>query len=942
MHSAMKNFKIWFYLILLGLLISGSAALNHRYLLTTKHAPRGIVSLQLASQESIAKIILSEWASNCTYRYKYSVKEIKEITGLSTALKQIQYDYAFIFFYAAMLLLLLKKLVPIGHNKILRLFIIAVIIAAMADIVEDYLMTMAIHAFIANPEKGIILMPSIFISAVLKFGLLTLTSIYLLYLIVARNILYLQLRRFSKWIIIIITHLWRFRLVSIGLTLVFLVLWLSNQGQDLLISINSSPQATIVFLFLVTVLALLNWHLPKAYDNYKNLSTRDFFLGHIDFSNRRRSKVDIARMFGAVTFLIPAICILDTMQAYQIYYWGDYIPPAAVLVAMLVLYYLTIKYRWIQRFFTSNNTLIYSRFSSVTLILLAFIIAPVFVESREPAFLAYLAFVLILMSILFYIIITLRTCVAIIHDIKITPYIIGVAILIFLVFVLFNFYPIVYYFTSSSPFSTLPVLYTGIISYTLLFSVLFFYGKKREVQYVSLLLLVILVISVVKPNNYHNVDLVADTVKTEPERLDKHIENWLIARRSEIGRLQNTNQVYPVFFVNTYGGGIKAAVWTSFVIGTLDSIVREQDPNDTIAQKGFQHYVFSYSGASGGTIGASLLCASRASKINNLKLDNGLYPQNSLAFYSKDFLTPVIAGMMGRDVLMGGFGLNWCEDRARLQERNWEDHANEYGFNYSIPINKLRSEDKNKEIPLLFANTFDIDSGFKGITTSVLLDNEDFPCTILLKQEVDGNEDLRLSTAAFLSARFPYVSPTGKLNEVHHFMDGGTKDNSGAETSQQVLIVFKKVLSSLSKSDPVFKNVKPHFLSLPNDIRGMEETRRTKNLFEPLAPLVGIINSAWGNYKRADSVNHIFSKRDSVGYHTILPTNEDIHKEINPVLPLGWQISKFALSKMQFSATRKCAEMDSILALMPKNKLVAKLKESRKSNNNQKRAGEKL
>ena len=43
--------------------------------------------------------------------------------------------------------------------------------------------------------------------------------------------------------------------------------------------------------------------------------------------------------------------------------------------------------------------------------------------------------------------------------------------------------------------------------------------------------------------------------------------------------------------------------------------------------------------------------------------------------------------------------------------------------------------------------------------------------------------NMKLSTAAILSSRFPYVSPAGKINK-NYYVDGGYFDNSGAGQSR--------------------------------------------------------------------------------------------------------------------------------------------------------------
>jgi hypothetical protein len=58
----------------------------------------------------------------------------------------------------------------------------------------------------------------------------------------------------------------------------------------------------------------------------------------------------------------------------------------------------------------------------------------------------------------------------------------------------------------------------------------------------------------------------------------------------------------------------------------------------------------------------------------------------------------------------------------------------------------------------------------------------------------DGERDVRLSTAALLSARFPYVTPSGRLvrdcgdtvDEISYVIDGGYREGSGALTALQL------------------------------------------------------------------------------------------------------------------------------------------------------------
>ena len=158
------------------------------------------------------------------------------------------------------------------------------------------------------------------------------------------------------------------------------------------------------------------------------------------------------------------------------------------------------------------------------------------------------------------------------------------------------------------------------------------------------------------------------------------------------------------------------------VIGRLDQLLRENALKDSLAHD-FQHYAFSYSGVSGGAVGLSLLSAGRMS---GSRQDTLFYPLNSLKLYHHDYLTATLTALFGRDALMSFLGFNLYPDRARLQEKNWEFHTGKYGLQYATLLGDGWHSEQ-KELPLFFANTYEINSGFKGLISPATLNKEDFP-----------------------------------------------------------------------------------------------------------------------------------------------------------------------------------------------------------------------
>ena len=244
---------------------------------------------------------------------------------------------------------------------------------------------------------------------------------------------------------------------------------------------------------------------------------------------------------------------------------------------------------------------------------------------------------------------------------------------------------------------------------------------------------------------------------------------------------QQTNLIH--ILVSAYGGGIRAAAFTSMSLAYLDSSVQSLNSlNAQLNYHPFEHYVFSYSGSSGGTIG------------------NQIIPQH---------------------------------------------------------------------------------------------------------------RTIALSTGAFLSARFPYISPSAKFGDGYHFIDAGLKDNSGAETSEQIYEAVHKLYTDSTLPDTIktlLSKTNIFFLSISNSSKSKTGIdKQAKNVFELTAPIVALYNNWESNSVRADSTA-LFKYSNSGQYFRVWPDVDCIGNEngcYSPVLPLGWQISEGALRRLKNSIRKK-------------------------------------
>jgi hypothetical protein len=809
-------------------------------------------------------------------------------------------DFILIISYAQILWTLFTLNVP-GNKSLLknisdrwiRLAKIAVIAVVCSDVVENIMILISHSSNLHIP--GII-------------TALTVTKSVLL-IVSAFAIIISALPWLSEHVLKLLTGIIQFRFVVFSIALTFFILWASDQGRDLLLSLNGRKIGPVLSLFLIALLSVCNWFLPKYYidEPSTTITLRNFLFGSWDFKDdaNRRSKKYISRMLGAAGFIIPGVSILHAMQIFQVHYYLEFIDPFFLMIILLILYGIILKKQW--------KTLCNRKIVLTTgIITILFIVITSFVPLRPSTFLGMLAIDCFLLSFVFLLYANVRNVNSGAYKQKalekpITPFVIMPTFAVSLAYFVINFNPLWMALPEQYRFITLPVVFSAIIFYLFTLSFLRLIGKKYKVHIITLILLLMFVLVNVIPNDFHRVKHYSagpgkiDTVPLQD--LNTYSDNWLAQRKSEIDSFHKYfRRPYPIFLVNAYGGGIRAAAWTGKYIHHLDTLVyntwlRSNSPYLS-TRFDFQHYVFSYSGASGGTMGAAVLCAQRYAQLTAKPVS----PHTDSLFFSNDFLTPVIVPLLGRDIWFAFTGQQWVEDRARIQERTWEYHAKTSQPSFSLD-QKMSSFWNNPsipgEVPLLFSNSYLLDSGLKAIVAPVKLDPVDFPATYLVNNRVGGrsadSQELRLSTAALLSARFPFISPAGELDDFHHFMDGGLKENSGAETSAQLRVILQRALDRRGWTPD---SVRIIMLSVNNSVSPVDSVQIAKNVFELSAPLTALMNNWVGNTIKADALNEKDTATGHYRYFAVRPECSTDSSNLQPVLPLGWQISDASLTFM--------------------------------------------
>jgi len=207
-----------------------------------------------------------------------------------------------------------------------------------------------------------------------------------------------------------------------------------------------------------------------------------------------------------------------------------------------------------------------------------------------------------------------------------------------------------------------------------------------------------------------------------------------------------------------------------------------------------------------------------------------------------DFISPTLFGLVYNDAIRGvapfarRFGWN-MRDRAVLLEASWEDrfclategdacHEEEgmrapYLSASGRGVSSVYPTVKDQWLPILLLNGTDVETGRRVVVSplnpTVGWDQRLFPDAydlhdLLVDRTERGkgltggvwdrpqqdyiDRDIRLSTAALLSARFPVISPPGNiLNEANQIIariiDGGYFENYGAATAADIVAQLK-------------------------------------------------------------------------------------------------------------------------------------------------------
>lgn len=330
-------------------------------------------------------------------------------------------------------------------------------------------------------------------------------------------------------------------------------------------------------------------------------------------------------------------------------------------------------------------------------------------------------------------------------------------------------------------------------------------------------------------NDNHQLRLAAaDAAKTSPAdpansyyREELKLASWL-SDRQDLYQYDH----YPIFLIGTEGGGIRAAYFTANVLAAL----QERCP-------AFAQHTLAISGVSGGSVGAAVFAALAADHARNLPeapcaLEGrpaGRLVNLARDALSRDLLSPLLGATLFPDALQRILPAAIDRfDRARAIEYAVEDSWRRATEGCKDCDPDRMSEDvadlyvrttPRMPVPHLFLNTTEVGTGrmvpfgtmhVATLATPYLSQAEIDPSPtgvqLRVLQDLMDDDHVPLSAAALLSARFPYLTPAGRVGSAGHYVDGGYFENSGTWLlSGVVQNLIGQQLNYINPSDPALE-----------------------------------------------------------------------------------------------------------------------------------------
>jgi len=444
-------------------------------------------------------------------------------------------------------------------------------------------------------------------------------------------------------------------------------------------------------------------------------------------------------------------------------------------------------------------------------------------------------------------------------------------------------------------FSTV-VLAFGIL--TGIFSIITFFSIVARINFHMIILIMILLFGKFfpEPHNATLIDADKKAVYKDRPGLREYFSSWVAERIDSI----KAKEDYPVYFTLADGGASRSGYWTAATLGKLEDITGGN----------FSHHLFCLSGASGGSVGNGTFLA-----LLKLRKDicsrNSNFTDEAHKYLKSDFLSYTLARMLGPDFIRAMFGKLDIADRAAALENALESGEDKTALLYKkfkTPFSAYIPTETN-QLPIICINVTRVQDGCPSVISNIKLDNGIFGQRVDILSTLPPDKEMKLSTAVIMGARFPYISPAGRIDS-SYYVDGGYFDNSGAGIVQEMILELNRMIKDSIAIDPgrysYLKHLSFYVIHSKNGFPGSDLHKIQPLINDVAAPVLTLIGAfgtqtSVNDWRLIKYLGDLHRDTKDTGYY---PMN--LYSEINPneqadtvIFPMNWAISKHYIDKMK-------------------------------------------
>ncbi len=313
----------------------------------------------------------------------------------------------------------------------------------------------------------------------------------------------------------------------------------------------------------------------------------------------------------------------------------------------------------------------------------------------------------------------------------------------------------------------------------------------------------------------------------------------------DVIRFEPSRQVLPLVLVTASGGGVRAAAWTDRVLdcmlfaGPVESCPKSSDPRAdprTLERADRWPFVFAAGGASGGSVGVATAAAAWLAP--SARVESGPAVGWARTVAEPDHVAPVFGQMLAAEMGLAAVGVVPEHDRAETLIDDWASSFGQVDEGRcpaaaGIAIRDLgflqASTACAQSTPLMLFNGTVVRSGSRFDISPLTADDAGHDRSLGLRDVLCPGEDIPFFDAAFLSSRFPLVTPSGRIGyerppgcRPRHgspvdVVDGGYHENSGTAQVAELWVELQPLIDLYNgRRAAAMPEIRPVLLQIEN------------------------------------------------------------------------------------------------------------------------------